>query len=127
MNILDRLVDLRTSTTGCGLVALADLSSGIVLCSSAAIKLPQERLDSIANTAKNVFNMPSPAWPKPQKRLDSMSLEEVIALNSSNTQIFLRARALPYEVLCCIVSFEVDMASFAGRTRMLFGDLMRIK
>jgi hypothetical protein len=118
MNILDRLTELRTSTKGCVLVALADLSSGIILCSSSAIKQPQERLDSISSNAVRLLNSDTARVASTILGLESQNnIDEVIALNPSHTQMFIRSRNELSDVLCCICSTEVDAQSFIDSAR----------
>jgi hypothetical protein len=124
MNILDRLANLRTSTQGCVLVALADLSSGIVPCSSTALKQPQERLDAIASNAVNLL-----AGKTARNAASILGIEDknnickVIALNPSHVQMFIRSRKELSDALCCICSTDVDSKAFMIRARRVLDDI----
>lgn len=118
MNILDRLSDMRRNTPGCVLIALSDLSSGIVLCSSSVVRQPQERLDAIAKTAVNLLDDGMPA---PLAMAESVS--EVVAMNPSNTQIFIRSPMEAHEALCCVCEVSADVDGIMQNARTLLCDL----
>lgn len=119
MNILDQLTTLRSSTQGSIVVALSDLSSGVVLCSSAVVKQPQERLDALAKTAARLFKNSELA----QSELAPAKAQEIIAMNSENVQIFIRSAQEMTEVMCCVCSLETDVADFLTRSRAVLCEI----
>ena len=124
MNIMDRLTNLRTSTPGCVLVALADLSSGIVLCASSAIKQPQERLDSISSNAVNLLASETTRTASfILGSTEQSQIDEIVALNSSNAQMFIRSQKEMSDALCCICSIDVDTETFMSRARTVLDDI----
>ncbi len=116
MNIIDQLTHLRTSTPGCALVALSDLSSGVVLCASSAIKQPQERLDSLCAIAADFLGGSAAQFASETLGLDqSTPIDRAIALNATNSRIFIRSRQEKNDALCCICSVNMDIDAFMNR------------
>lgn len=116
--IFEQLEALRAEFSECLSVVLADISSGTVLCVSAAEKHPQERQDSLcelaaemldgaaANSFSQALNMP-----------ESSAVNESVVLAGSETYLFLRSAQDPVEAMLCICSNNIDLESFIHTAR----------
>jgi len=113
MSILDQMDELRNEFPGCRAVALADMSSGIVLCVSEIEKHPQERLDALCATANEFFNTTAAA--KVFGGLisgEDASPNQGMTITPSETCVFLRSPADPMETLIAICNTDVDITLF---------------
>ena len=124
MSTLDQMDELRDGFPGCRAVALADMSSGIVLCVSERNKHPQERLDALCATANEIFN--GAAAGKVFAALgngEAGGPDRGMIVTPSETCIFLRSSADPMETLCAICDADVDIGQFAKSARRTFDQI----
>lgn len=121
MSTLEQMDELRDGFPGCRAVALADMSSGIVLCVSERKKHPQERLDSLCATANELFN--GTAAGKVFAALgkgESGGPDQGMVMTPSEICVFLRSPADPMETLCAICDADLDIGQFAQSARRTF-------
>ena len=121
MSTLDQMDELRDGFPGCRAVALADMSSGIVLCVSEIEKHPQERLDALCATANELFN--TAAARKvfgALKNGENANQDQGMTITPSETCIFLRSPADPMESLVAICNTDVDVTLFTQSARRTF-------
>ncbi|WP_104008465.1 hypothetical protein [Jhaorihella thermophila] len=112
MGVTERLEEIRRTTEGCSVVALADLSTRLVLCAACSDKPPQERLDRLSIRAADLLARPS---------LPGADVASVVA--GSCTEVFVRSAADADDVLCCVCGPNVDISELVRRARRGLADL----
>ncbi len=116
--ILDKLEALRETFPECFAIALADISSGTVLCVSAAKKQRQEHLDSLCATAAEVFEGETAVtFAKATSATGASALQESVVMGKFETFIFLRSPLDPKEAMLCICSGKIDVDRFLQNAR----------
>ncbi|MGB5557921.1 MAG: hypothetical protein WBN04_07900 [Paracoccaceae bacterium] len=119
--ILDQLKALREEFAECQVVALADLSSGIVLCVSAKDKQPQERLDALCATAAELLDGKTAVSFANALELPQVSaVRQSVVTTQSETIIFLRSPADTPEALICVCSPTIDVAAMLEAAKTKF-------
>ena len=116
--ISEHLDALRAEFPECHTVALADISSGTVLCVSSKQKHPQERLDVLCSTAAELLDGEtaqsfSNALAMPQ----TASMQESVVMAISETYLFLRSPQDPMEAMFCICAASIDVDGFLQSAR----------
>lgn len=104
MDIASHLSDLRGRISGCHVAAFIDLSAKMVLAHDARSKLPQERLDGLADRAERLLKTPG--------LIDGA--DHVVAVSSDNLEIFIRAETESLAFVCN-TSADVDQAVEHGQ------------
>ena len=118
MSIAEDLDRLRQAVPGCDWAAYADLSSGLVLSVSSERRPPQEALDALPRRAAELLDAPGLlGLPAPASALQVAMLDEAVDLSPDRTAAFLRSRAEPVEVLCCVGSAGMDVAGLLVEAR----------
>lgn len=117
-NIAASLDGLRSSFAGCTAIAFADISTGLVLSTSAAARQPQETYDALCARAMEIFDgdgqeIVSAAFPGSS----GQPMDEALYLSGQSVQVFLRSRSDATEALCCICRPEIDIDRFATKAR----------
>jgi len=108
--IVKELKALRTTYPQCQILALADISSGIVLCVSADEKPPQEKLDAYCTLATRMLASPAAVAATDDLGLGSPSV--ATANTAEQSVIFVRSKAEPGEALLCSASHDLDTDRF---------------
>ncbi|NKW72190.1 hypothetical protein HGD85_04340, partial [Rhodobacteraceae bacterium R_SAG10] len=102
----------------CHTVALADISSGTVLCVSAKQKHPQERLDALCSTAAELLDGDAAqAFSKALEMPKTATLQESVVMAKLETYIFLRSPQDRMEAMLCICSANIDIDTFLQGAR----------
>lgn len=116
--ILDKLDALRAEFSECSAIALADISSGTVLCVSTEKKQRQEHLDTLCQTAAEIFSgQTASAVSKMSEETGGSALHESVVLAKSETYVFLRSPIDPKEAMLCVCSAKLDIDSFLQQAR----------
>ena len=103
MNVTAELDEMRVGLKGCTLVAFTDLSSSLVLSTSAASKPVQEELNALGRTASLTLNGElSEGAAKVWSESGDVPAETAMLLTGSEARVFLRAASNPNEALVCI-------------------------
>jgi len=121
MTITERLECVRLEFPECKTVAYADISTNMVLSTSAEIALRQEHINSLCNTAVEMLGGHSTS------QLRNVLGEgrdtdvfQVIIIEPTEVGIFLRSTMRPTEALCCVCSPSIKLGPFlAGARRHL--------
>ncbi len=113
MTAMEELVALRKRADGVETAAFVDHASGTVLCASAAIDPPQERLDAFCAQAAELLGS---AGGKAEMALRLTSLE---------TLLIFRAPASPDEALCLVAAPGADVAALEAEGRATAAALAR--
>lgn len=111
MNVAQRLDALRSAHNEIDTATYVDMGSGTVLCSSARIEAPQERLDALCATAKQCLNGPMG------------HADEAIVMKATEVVFCARSQTNPSEALCVVCAPGVSVADAAGWARNLVTDL----
>jgi hypothetical protein len=124
MDVSEQLDNLRNAFPECELMALADISAGLVLCASSGETRPREQLDAICAQARSLLDgaaakdclaaVRDEGAPAPQQAL---------SLSDGRLSLFLRSPHIPTDVLCCICRPDVDIATMAERGRAYLIDI----
>ncbi len=116
--ILDKFDALREDFSECSAIALADISSGTVLCVSSGEKQRQEHLDTLCQTAAEIFTgQAASAVSKMTENIGVSALQESVVLAKYETYVFLRSPIDPKEAMLCICSAKLDIDRFLQQAR----------
>lgn len=95
-------------------MAYADLTTGMVLCSSVRLKLPQEQLDELCRTAADLLTGElAVLFAQDLAPVDETCVQTAVLIDQHNVELFLRTPAQPAEALCCHCSSHIDLSDFA--------------
>ncbi|MEM6387971.1 MAG: hypothetical protein AAF718_17230 [Pseudomonadota bacterium] len=108
MDITAELDAMRADVQGCALVAYTDLTSQLVLCTSAASKPAQEEMNALSQAAQLALDgtyaeSAAPSWG------GSTPAELSVLMTGSDARVFLRAPENPAEALMCICAPDTDL------------------
>ena len=103
--ILDQLEALQADFPECHTIALADISSGTVLCVSAKERHPQERMDALCSTAAELLDGGTAhSFSQALAMPESSAMQESVVMAKSKTWLFLRSPQDPMEAIFCVCS-----------------------
>ena len=94
-------------------VAFADLSSRMILCSAGSEDLTQEHLDRLCRDAMASFDDP----------LASLAVEAfgdaqgALMIDAEAVRVFLRSEVEQSDVMCCICDHGIDLGGFVATLR----------
>ena len=110
MDVTQSLDSLRQEVEGCDLVAFADLSSGMVLCHSAATPPPQEELDALCGAATELLtgDVAKGAGAAAGASDEDHATKALVA-TGEEVRLYIRAEAEKPEALICVCSPEGDL------------------
>lgn len=108
MDITAELDAMRGQVPGCALVAYTDLTSQLVLCTSAVSKPVQEEMNALSQAAGLALNgafaeSASPSWggePAP---------EVAVLMTGADARLFLRSPVNPAEALVAVCAPDIDL------------------
>jgi hypothetical protein len=112
MGIAEDLTALRRDFPGCRVATFADLSSGLVLFTSAAARPPQERLDALLARAAALLGGPSGTA---AFSVLGAPVDQAVAPEGDGLVVALRSPAEPAEAVICQVDAGIDLGAFTGR------------
>lgn len=128
MSIAARLDGLRHEVPGCEALAFADLSTGLVLCSSSGQKRPQEWFDHLCQTAMDLLDGDFARQASVMLCVDRASeMRQAIQIVHRELRLFLRSEVAPNEALCCVCETDVAVDDLAARARALLRDIGAIE
>ncbi|AZV77278.1 hypothetical protein EBB79_04810 [Parasedimentitalea marina] len=125
MDITGRLHSLRETTPGCALVAFGDLSTQLVLRSSAAVQVRQEFLDQLCAQAEHGFCLQDAlaGWNTPRGEGSA----EVIVVTPQETRIYIRRPGAAQDTACdailCVCDTESSARTLISPAMTLLHDL----
>lgn len=112
MGIADQLNAMRGDFAGCRLATFADLSSGLVLFTSAEGRVRQERLDALCERARTlVVGNPAEAGASVLKA----PVLQAVASDADGLLVVVRVSDEPDEALICHCDPDIDLLSFTAR------------
>lgn len=116
MDITAELDAIRAEMQGCTLVAYADLSSQLVLCTSAAAKPAQEEMNALSKAAQLALDGAyaegaAPSWNA------TAPAELSVLMTGSEARLFLRAPENPVEALMCVCAPDTDLEAAVTQAR----------
>lgn len=118
MNIAERLESVRQEFPECKTIAYADISTNMILSTSAETELHQEHLNSLCKTAVDMLG--GPLSPPLRSLLGSDHGEgifKVIIIEPSEVGIFLKSTTSPTDALCCVCSASINLGPFITGAR----------
>lgn len=118
MELVEKLDDLRSRYPECRTLAFADISTGMILCTSAEGKLRQEKLDSLCGTAVEMLSGSiakhiGGAFPAQE---DS-GVYQAIIVEPAEIGIFLKSTINPADALCCVCLPAIKLGAFIEDAR----------
>lgn len=119
MAVSDILDDLREQFPACKLIAFADLSADMVLATSAATTMPQERWDLLCAMARDGMG-PDEAGIGPPNTMIFAAL-----VTDNETDVFLRSLAAPDFVLCAVGAPDLHVADFHDSAKDVLDQLVQ--
>ena len=117
MAMSDRLDLVRDRFQGCNVVALADLTTGMPLSSSTKVKLPQEKIDYLCDTARHFLTGAIAARLPAPPRI-------AIFVNGRAIEVFVHNPEFGAEVLCCQCSTGIDLPGLTRAAQDLLAELV---
>ncbi|MEL7150688.1 MAG: hypothetical protein AAGK71_08140 [Pseudomonadota bacterium] len=116
MDITAELDAMRADVRGCSLVAYADLTSQLVLCTSAAAKPAQEEMNALSQAAQLALDgayaeSAAPSWG------GQAPAEVSVLMTGSDARLFLRAPENPAEALMCVCAPDTDLEAAVTQGR----------
>lgn len=108
MDITAELDAMRADVQGCALVAYTDLSSSLVLCTSAASKPVQEEMNALSQAAQLALDGAYAEGAEPTWGGTSPA-EISVLMTGAEARLFLRAPGNPAEALVCVCAADTDL------------------
>jgi hypothetical protein len=112
MGIADQLTAMRRDFPGCRVATFADLSSGLVLFTSADGRVPQERLDAFCHRARAILSGPTAVA---ATALLGAPIQQSVVSDGEGLLVLVRAPAEPDEVVICQCDAGIDLQAFTAR------------
>ena len=113
MDVSAVLDGFRQETAGCDLAVFADLGTGMVLCTSSAVRRAQEELDSLSATAAVVLSETMSDNVAGVIGVDDPLT--ALTVTAVDARIYLRTPALPNEALICVCGAGADLTQVVDR------------
>lgn len=114
MGIADQLNALRADFPACRVATFVDLASGLVLFTSAASRMPQDRLDSLSARARRLLAGPAA---EAGAGLLGASVDHAVATEGEELVVLVRSPAEPDEAMICHCDGGIDLSAFTARAR----------
>lgn len=116
MDITEELDAMRSDVRGCTLVAYADLTSKLVLCTSAAVKPAQEEMNALSQAAQLALDgayaeSAAPSWG------GTAPAEVSVLMTGADARLFMRAPSNPEEALMCVCAPDTDLEAAVAEGR----------
>ena len=108
MEITAELDAMRADVKGCALVAFTDLSSQLVLCSSAASNPAQEEMNALSKAAHlalegSFSESAAPSWG------GEPAAQVAVLMTGGDARLFLRSPGNPAEALVAVCAPDTDL------------------
>lgn len=122
MDVNEALDAMRADVPGCSLVAFADLSSRLVLSSSAAKKPGQEEMDRLSEAAFIALDGAlaegaAPVLDAADDQLPGLAM----LMTSAEARVIMRSPEKPSEALVCVCAPDADLARVLESGRQTLG------
>ena len=125
MTVVEALDTLRAEVPGCTLVAFADLSSSLVLSSSASSKPMQNELDTLSTAAVQALDGALASGTATLFSEDGSKKPDVaMLLTGQEARIFLRSPDNAAEALVCVCTPVSDIAQVLDAGRAALGRMV---
>lgn len=108
MDITAELDAMRADVDGCALVAYTDLSSQLVLCTSADTKTVQEEMNALSQAANLALEGAFAEGAKPSWGGEP-SAQVAVLMTGAEARLFLRSPANPTEALIAVCAPDIDL------------------
>ena len=118
MNVAAELDEMRSGISGCSLVAFTDLSSQLVLCTSAATKPVQEELNALSLAANIALDGAFAEGAAPLWAEDTEApAETAVLMTGAEVRVFLRSPGKPNEALVCVCAPDTELDTVVDSAR----------
>jgi len=113
VGVVEKIQSVAKACPLARVVAFADLSSRMILCSAGSQNPTQEHLNRLCSDAVSCFDEP----------LASLAVEAFgeaqgsIVIDGDGVRVFLRSEAEASDVMCCICDHGIDLAGFVAKLR----------
>lgn len=119
MNLAEKLDCVRQEFPECRMVAYADISTNMILSTSSAMELRQEHLDSLCDIAVDMLCGQSSSHLRGALGGSSdADVFQVIIIEPTEVNVFLRSTTSPMEALCCVCSPLINLGKFIAGGRL---------
>jgi predicted regulator of Ras-like GTPase activity (Roadblock/LC7/MglB family) len=112
MGIAEQLNAMRADFPACRAATFADLSSGLVLFTSAVSRMPQERLDALSAQAQALL---AGAAARAGEALLGAPVEHAVVSDAEGLVVLVRSPVEPGEAMICHCDADIDLGAFAAR------------
>lgn len=112
MGIADQLNAMRADFPACRVATFADLSSGLVLFTSAAARMPQDRLDALSARARALLAGPAA---EAGAALLGAPVDHAVGSDGAALVVLVRSPAEPDEAMICHCDADIDLVAFTQR------------
>ncbi|MDO6590947.1 hypothetical protein DS901_11130 [Loktanella sp. D2R18] len=115
--VVDDLDALQEKFAVCDTIAFADLSTQMILVTNSATSLPREGLDNLCAEAALTMGT------KRRQFLGTEPSSSAVVASRGQVRLFLRAKAEPNDILCCVSADELDINAFLAEAQPLLEKL----
>jgi hypothetical protein len=124
MSVAERLNGARDEFSGCEVLAFADLSTGLVLCSSSVRKRPQEWFDQMCQAAIDLLDGEFARQASGLLTAEgAVEVRQAIQVVDGELRLFLRSESAPSEALCCVCATDAPVDDLAAHARVLLREI----
>lgn len=120
MGLIERLEEMRSGVAGCMLVSFGDLSSGLVLRTSAARALKQDYLDHMLQQAAVRFDASDAVVPAGEV---DMGQDEVLIATPEEVRVFIRSPDSKSDVVICVCQTAEALGAIRGFAEGIFHEM----
>ena len=122
MSVVESIQSVAKAYPLARVVAFADLSSRMILCSAGSQNVTQEHLIKLCSDALSCFDDP----------LSSLAIEAFgeaqgsIVIDYDSVRVFLRSKEEASDVMCCICDPGIDLTGFVVRLQSTLEEIASI-
>lgn len=126
MDVTEKLDAMRSELPGCLLVAFTDLTSKLVLSTSAAAKPGQEELDRLSSLAQVMLDgaIAEGAAPVLANGDGDRAAGAAMLVSGHDAKVFLRAPGAAAEALVCVCAPDADLRKVVDCGRSTLDDIV---
>lgn len=120
MTLAERLDDMRRGVPGCSLVSFGDLSTGLMLRTSATSAPKQDYLESLLHQAGKGFAASDAVFSQQNARSDQ---DELVIATPKELRVFVRSERNASDVVCCVCDGASSLAEIGSHVSGIFDAL----
>lgn len=121
MDVALALEEMRSEVAGCDLIAFADLSSQMVLCTSSATKRAQEEIDALTGVASVTLKG---ALAEGAQALTGDEPATAVTMTRNDVHVYMRNPAAANEALICVCAPDADIGKVVDCGHAMLGRMV---